>query len=173
MFERNKIDNAPEQNAVPIEVALIDGTIVKGKMFVPALKTVSDALNGAGSFIEFEPYGGERAFVAKTRLASVKLVGIPKAPNLKARTSDIDSFDPHVVLGLMAGATREEIHAAYVRLARAYHPDRYAMAELPQEVREYLAIMARRVNAAYAALEVPEKKKALRQEPVFTTTARM
>ena len=58
------------------------------------------------------------------------------------------------------------------RLAKAYHPDRYATAELPAEVRDYLAAMARRINAAHAALEVPLKKQAVRQEPVFTSPGR-
>jgi hypothetical protein len=172
MFERNKIDNAPDQNAVPVEVLLTDGETVKGKMFVPALKTVADALNGSGGFIEFEPYGGERSFLGKAQLASLKPVGVPRAPSLKARTHDIDGFDPHVVLGVTADATRAQIHGAYVQLARAYHPDRYATAELPDEVRDYLSIMARRINAAYAALEVPEKKRKLRQEPVFSSGSR-
>jgi hypothetical protein len=32
--------------------------------------------------------------------------------------------------------------------------------------------MARRVNAAHAALELPEKRKALQQEPIFTSPGR-
>jgi hypothetical protein len=32
--------------------------------------------------------------------------------------------------------------------------------------------MARRINAAHAALDVPERKKAARAEPVFTTPPR-
>ncbi len=54
-----------------------------------------------------------------------------------------------------AGASRDEVRQAYLRLAKAYHPDRYASVELPEEVRDYLSAMARRVNAAHAALETP------------------
>jgi hypothetical protein len=172
MFERNKIDNIPETSAVPIEVLLTDGTVTKGKLLIPVGRTVADALNGPGSFIEFEPYGGERSFLAKTQLASVKLIGVPKLPNLKARVTDIDGFDPFAVLGLPAKAARDEVRAAYFTLAKVYHPDRYATAELPEEVRDYLAAMARRINTAHAALEVSEKRKAVRVEPVFTSPAR-
>jgi hypothetical protein len=35
-------------------------------------------------------------------------------------------------------------------------------------VRDYLAVMARRINAAYEALEVAQKKQADRQAPIFT-----
>ena len=44
--------------------------------------------------------------------------------------------------------------------------------ELPDEVRDYLAAMARRINAAHAALEVTRQKQAARAEPIFTTPAR-
>ena len=41
----------------------------------------------------------------------------------------------------------------------SYHPDRYAQADLPNEVREYLAAMARKINAAFAALETADKAR--------------
>ena len=172
MFERNKIDNVPDTISVPVEITLADGTIAKGKLLAPIGKTVADALNGGGGFVEFEPYGGDRSYLAKAQLASVKLVGVPKAQNLSARVKDIDGFDPYAVLRLAEGASRDEIRQAYFALAKAYHPDRYATAELPQEVRDYLSAMARRINAAHAALEVPERKKAMRAEPIFTTPPR-
>ena len=59
MFERNRVDNISEER-VPVEIALADGTTTKGKLLVPTGKTVADALNGTGGFIEFEPYGGEK-----------------------------------------------------------------------------------------------------------------
>jgi hypothetical protein len=172
MFDRNKIDNVPGLGGIPVEVALLDSTIARGKLLVPMGKGVADILNGAGAFIEFEPYGGERSFLAKAQLASVKPVSVPKAPNLGARLSDPGGFDPYAVLGLTAGASREELRQAYFRLAKAYHPDRYATAELPEEVRDYLAAMARRINAAHAALEVPLKRQAQLEEPIFTSPGR-
>jgi hypothetical protein len=172
MFERNRVDNVPETNSIPVEVAFADGAVAKGKLLVPLGKSVADALNGTGSFVEFEPYGGERTYVAKAQLASVKLVGVPRLPNLEARLVDHDGFDPHRILGLSAAASREEVRTAYFMLAKAYHPDRYATAELPTEVRDYLAAMARRINAAHAALEVPQKRQAARAVPIFTSAGR-
>ena len=172
MFDRNRSDYIPEPNAVPVEAALADGTTARGKVLVPMGKSLADVLNGVGGFLEFEPYGGERGFLAKAHLASVTPAGIPRAPNLGARLGDAGGFDPHVVLGLAAGASREELRQAYFRLAKAYHPDRYATAELPEEVRDYLAAMARRINAAHAALEAPLKRQAAREEPVFTSPGR-
>jgi hypothetical protein len=172
MFDRNRNDRASETSAVPVEIAFADGTAAKGKLLMPLGKTVADVLNGSGSFIEFEPYGGERSFVAKAQLASVRLVGVPKVPNLEARLVDIDGFDPQNILGVKVGAIRDDIRSAYFALAKTYHPDRYATAQLPEEVRDYLAAMARRINAAHAALEAPQKKQAVRAEAVFTTPAR-
>jgi DnaJ-class molecular chaperone len=70
------------------------------------------------------------------------------------------------------GAARDEIREAYVAFANAYHPGRYANVDLPRKVSDCLAAMARRVNAAHAALEVPEKRRAVQQEPIFTSPGR-
>jgi len=172
MFERSKVDSVPDQTAMPVEAVFVDGTVARGKLSVPATKSMGDVLNGPGGFVEFEPYGGERSYVAKAQVASIKMLGVPKLPNLNARLRDLDGFDPFAVLGVTRGATREEIRAAYFALAKSYHPDRYATAELPTEVIEYLFAMARRVNAAHAALNVEQKNKAVRAEPVFTSPGR-
>jgi hypothetical protein len=172
MFERTRIDNVPDLTAMPVEAVFVDGTIVRGKLMVPTTKSIADLLNGSGAFLEFEPYGGERNYIAKAQIASIRMLGVPKLPNLTARLKDYDGFDPFAVLGIKPGATREDIRQAYFALAKSYHPDRYANAELPSEVIEYLFAMARRINAAHAALNVEQKKQAARAEPVFTTPSR-
>ena len=133
MFERSKIDNVPEPSAVPVEVTLLDGSVLKGKVLVPMGKVLSDALNSSGPFLEFEPYGGDRRFVAKAQIAALKLVGIPKAGTLNVRGAD--AFDPHAILGIPATASWDEVRQSYHKLAKLYHPDRYASASLPDEVR--------------------------------------
>ena len=172
MFERTRIDNIPEPSAVPVEVTLVDGSMLKGKVLVPVGKVLSDALNSSGPFIEFEPYGGDRRFVAKSQIAALKPIGVPKAGSLKMRAG-ADIFDPHSILGVPATAAWDEIKQSYHKLAKLYHPDRYASAALPDEVGEYLANMVRRVNAAYAALDVPQAEKVAvpppRPAPVYTT----
>lgn len=177
MFERTRIDNVPEPSAVPVEMTLLDGSVLKGKVLVAVGKVLADVLNSSGPFIEFEPYGGDRRFVAKGQMAALKLVGIPKAGNLNARNG-ADAFDPHAILGLSQDASWDDIKQSYHKLAKLYHPDRYASASLPDEVGEYLANMVRRVNAAYAALDVPQvEKKAApatqRSQPIYTTGMRV
>jgi hypothetical protein len=125
-------------------------------LVVPATQAPLDAINSPGAFLEFVPYAGEPRLIAKSTIASIKLVGVPRAPQLHSRSPHED-FDPHMILGISAEATWEEVRAAYLQLSKAYHPDRYSSALLPTEVADYLETMARRINAAYAALETTEK----------------
>ncbi len=177
MFERNKVDNQSEQTGVSIEAHLEDGSVIKGKVAIPQHKSVYDVLNGQAAFLEFEPFEGERRFIAKASVRSVKLLPVARGANLHARLRDADAFDPHTILGLTRAASWDDIKSAYHRLAKLYHPDRYSAAELPPEVRDYLAGMTRRVNAAYAALEAPQQIKrqasAARAEPIYTSPSRV
>jgi hypothetical protein len=174
MFERNKIDNVPEPSAVPVEITLTDGTQVKGKLMVAAGKTLGDVLNGTGAFIEFEPYGGDKRYMAKAQIDQLRPVGVPRGQNINHRSRD--EFDPHQILGLAPDSDWEAVRQAYLQLSKTYHPDRYASAMLPAEVTEYLSVMARRINAAYAALEVPHqvvKQAAVRAStPIYTSQPR-
>lgn len=157
MFERGRIDNRPEPISVPVELELMDGTEAKGKLMVASGHAPLDAINNSGGFVEFVPYAGEPRLIAKATIASIKLVGVPRAPHLKPRSGLTDEFDPHAILAIPHDSTWEQVRAAYVQLSKAYHPDRYSSAALPAEVADYLETMARRVNAAYAALETKEK----------------
>jgi DnaJ-class molecular chaperone len=106
----------------------------------------------------------------------VRILQVPKGVNLAARLRDLDGFDPWQILNLERGTSWEETRTAYHRLAKIYHPDRYATAELPEEVKNYLSGMARRVNAAYSALEAAQAQKrqyaGLKQEAVYTSGPR-
>jgi DnaJ domain len=175
MFDRSKTDAHADQPAVAVEVTFDDARTVKGKMMVPVQKGIVDVLNNANPFVEFEPYGGERQFVLKTSLKAVKPIGGVRVASLQARLRDADSFDPHAILGIAGTASWDEIKSAYHARAKVYHPDRYNTAELPTEVRDYLASMSRRVNAAFAALEEPHREKkaatANRATPIYTSGA--
>ena len=74
---------------------------------------------------------------------------MPPAPDLWAGPTEGAGFDPFAVLGVAPELARDDAREAYLRLAKTYHPDRYASADLPREVRDYLAVMVRRINAAH------------------------
>ncbi len=179
MFERVKVDNvsAVHTVAIPVEVTLDDGRSLRGKFLAPQGRGIVELLNGGVQFLEFEPYGGERSLIAKTSIKAVKLVNVPGNGQISRRANEIDTFDPYAELGVRAGASFDEVKSAYHRKAMIYHPDRYATAELPPEVREYLAATVRRINAAFAALEVPQlvvkKANAERAEAVYTSRPRV
>lgn len=177
MFERNRIDNALQQMNVPAEITLTDGTMLKGKFVIQAARSIYEVLNGETKFLEFETYGGEKSLIAKSTIAAINLVSAPAAGGLRARLRDEQDFDPYAVLGLASGAGWEQVRAGYLRLSKLYHPDLYSSVALPDEVRDYLAAMSRRVNAAYRALEAPQqvakRATAAKAAPIFTSPARV
>lgn len=177
MFERTRVDNSLQQMTVPVEVTLADGTLLKGKFIITAARSIYDVLNGDTKFLDFEDYSGKRTLLAKTSIAAITLTSAPPAGGLKARMLDGGDFDPHGVLGVAPGAMWDDIRAAYLKLSKTYHPDLYSSIALPDEVRDYLAAMARRVNLAYCALEVPQQaaKRATieKAKPVFTSPQRL
>lgn len=177
MFERNRIDttNQSQQSAVPAEVTFDTGEVSRGKFHISVTRTFADTLNADSPFLEYEPYGEGRRFIAKASIRNVKLVAVPGQISLQNRVRDHDSFDPHAVLGIERKAEWADIRAAFVAQSKVYHPDRYASTDLPPEVRDYLSAMSRRVNVAYAALEGRQqtvKAVAQRPEPVFTSQPR-
>ena len=158
MFERNRSD-VQEQVAVAVELVLDDGSIVTGKLMIATSRSVFDVLNGPALFVDFEPYEGERRFIAKASVKAVKLLAGAKPLNLAQKSRDLDGFDPHTTLGVKAGAEWEDVRTAYLTLAKAYHPDRFATVDLPPEVSAYLSGMLRRVNSAYSALEMAHQAR--------------
>lgn len=176
MFERNKIDTHCEKGTISAKITLDDGRQLTGKFVIPINKSIFDILNGSGGFIEFEAFNGEAELIAKRALRSVKLLSVPRSENLQAKLRSLDGFNPHNILGVARGASREEIHSAYLKLARIYHPDRYSTAQLPDEISSYLSTMARRINAAYDALETQyidsKKGRHPRNTAIFTSPSR-
>ena len=173
MFERNRAE-AQEYASVAVEIVVDDGAIVAGKLFISASRSVFEVLNSAALFVDFEPYEGERRFLAKASLKSVKLLAGAKPLNLAQKARDLDSFDPQAILGVQAGAPWDEVRSAYLSLAKIYHPDRFATAELPTEVAAYMSGMLRRINAAYSALEVAHQARRAMpvQRAIYTSAAR-
>jgi hypothetical protein len=177
MFERTKVDGGAGDaiSGISVALSLMDGTEIKGRLAVPQGRSLADALNGPMPFVEFEEFDGPRQFLAKHAIGGVRVINGGRGQSLP-RMRDAEGFDPHSTLGLPLGAPFEDVRAAYLRKAKAYHPDRYANAELPEEVKSYLEAMARRINAAFAALEAPRQESrqnpVRRITPIYSTPAR-
>lgn len=177
MFERNRVDSGVMQVVtLPAEIELDNGAVLAGKFITNAARTFLEILNSPSQFLEFEPYGEERMFLAKSSIRSMRLVQVPGPQGLDQKQRETGGFDPFAVLGLAKPTSWDEVRQAYVRLSKSYHPDRFNTVELPDEVRSYLEATARRINVAYAALEkthIADKARANgRSEPVFTSAPR-
>ncbi len=61
-----------------------------------------------------------------------------------------DNYDPYSLLGIPHNATQEEIRAAYLQLAKQHHPD--ISHDDNNEIMKW-------INAAYDAINTPEKKR--------------
>jgi hypothetical protein len=155
MFERNRIEHQGEAHKKGhlVEVLLSDGGVLKGKIYVSVTKTLADELNGTAAFLEFHAVSGERTLLSKSRIATVTSIEMPKADQLDRTLQQAEGFDAYGVLRIARGASLEEIKSAYHRLAKSYHPDRFAATELPPEMADYVAAMSRRLNLAYALLQ--------------------
>lgn len=172
MFERNRSD-VQEQGSIAVEIVLDDGSVVAGKLLISAMRTAFDVLNGPAQFLEFEPFEGERRFIAKSALKAVKLLAGARPLNLAQKLHDLDGFDPHMILGVKPADSWDDVRSAYLNRAKTYHPDRFANTELPVEVSNYLSGMLRRVNSAYSALEIAHQARKVistrQHEAVFVT----
>lgn len=176
MFERNKIDNAAQQMTVPAELTLEGGEVVRGRFVISSARNIFDVLNGDAHFLDFETYEGERQLIGRTTIKAVKLTAVPGANHLKGRVRETETFDPYQVLGVTTEAPFDEIRAAYLKLSKIYHPDRFHGVDLPGEVKEYLSAMVRRINAAYGVLEAPvqaaRRAAIAKARPIFTSPIR-
>ena len=155
MFDNRSKSDGP----LYVAITLTNGEEFKGKLIAPPGRTLSEVLNGATSFVEFEPFSEPKIFIAKSTLGSVAEINLAQAPRLAPRLREEAFADPFAVLGLTSAVEKEEAHRAYIELARLYHPDRFEKAGLPPEVNDYLSAMARRINAAYEAVKVALAKK--------------
>lgn len=174
MFERNRVDNVEQNTAAAVAVEITTGSseVLTGRLFLPAGRSLFDVLNSAGSFLEFEAYGGERTYIAKAAVRNVRLVGVTRAQSLAVRVRDLDGFDPYTILGVPANATFDDVKVAWHRLSKRYHPDCFANVALPDEVAEYLSVMARRVNAAFQAIETAHLSRRRAAEALGTPVGR-
>ena len=68
MFDRGNRTEGP----VSVEITLASGRQVNGKFLLPAGRTLAETLNGPSIFMEFEPVGEGRSFVAKSALHAIK-----------------------------------------------------------------------------------------------------
>jgi curved DNA-binding protein CbpA len=79
------------------------------------------------------------------------------AAEIRALEGILDELDYYRVLEVRTTAPASEIRAAYHRAARRYHPDGHR--DLPPDLRDGIARIAKRVAEAYSVLRDPRRRK--------------
>jgi len=125
-----------------VEVTLVDGSVIHGKIFVPVQGRISDTLNDERRFVPVELKDGSYLAVAKD---SIRHVSLPAA-EAKAYQGN----DPFLILGVTNKATQEELRKAYHDRCIKNHPDRIKALGLGEEFEELATQNMIRINAAYA-----------------------
>ena len=136
-------------DAHSLVITLLDGRRMRGNMMVPRDKSLADVFNMPTPFFDFEDFDQGPMVIAKSSITSLRPHTLPAADQLDKKLTQLDKSDPYRILGLAKAATKDEIRAAYLGLARLYHPDRFAAIDMPPEMAEYVDAMARRINIAY------------------------
>jgi hypothetical protein len=147
---RGPSEYLPAPKAIPVHVTLADGQALKGMLLVPMGKNVVEHINSTTPFLDFAEYNAERRYLGKSHIVSLRMdTPLTDQPVLPA----FKHFNPYEILGIAPAADSTMIRQRYLKLAKQYHPDRFGGVELPTEVATYLSAMARRINAAYAAVQ--------------------
>jgi DnaJ-domain-containing protein 1 len=145
--------NSSKTNAIRALVAMTfaDGRTDMVSVRLSLTSKLHDALNSADAFLDVVNGAGKQYFVAKSSIASVELIEVPKAGqmNMQRRTIDREQFDPYKILGVASDAEQDAIRQAYHAMVKAYHPDRFSALDLPKEMKDYAAAMLVRINLAY------------------------
>ncbi len=71
---------------------------------------------------------------------------------IKATNLGPDAGDPYAILGLLPGATMDEVRHAWRRAAAENHPDRMLQRGAPPEFVEIARDKTAAINAAYARI---------------------
>ena len=141
------------QNAVAVTLKLTSGETEKGRLHAGITGKLSDAINKPTPFVELIGSDGTVTFIAKSNIARIDPLDVPRVDQLSKRLAEDGIPDPHSVLGIKKSAGEKDIQSAYHALAKRYHPDNFSGQELPTEVLHYVAAMFKRITTAYNELK--------------------
>lgn len=129
---------------VGVEISLLDGSVLFGRLAVPVQGRLSDVLNDGRDFVPVECADG--GFLALAKKA-IKQVSLPAAAAAVYRGDD-----PHRILGVRENVTLEELRKAYHQLCATHHPDRIRGLGLGADYEQLATQTMARINSAYAQL---------------------
>ncbi len=155
MFDRGTAPSRSETDtkAIHVRVELAGGVERFGIVRVPADKSLDAVLAREDGFLRFEHCTGEPAHLGKKHIVAIEPFEPPACDELTVGHKRFEAVNPYDVLGVREGASLADVRAAYLAMAKKYHPDHYAQIELPSEVAAYFSSVARRLNLAYDLIE--------------------
>jgi len=128
--------------SIPVEIQMVDGSNLSGKVWVPIQGRLTDMLNDERHFIPLESRDG--AFIALAKSAIKQLV-MPNTEAPSCRGNDAWS-----ILGVREGISPDELKRVYHRLCAHNHPDRIKGLGLGPEYEELATQNMIRLNTAYS-----------------------
>jgi DnaJ-domain-containing protein 1 len=140
----NSNSRTVHKTGVLADIHLTDGSVLRGKLFMPQQGRLSDVLNDDRMFLPIENMDGTPLALAKTSIKQVSLPGPDAAP--------YRGNDPYTILGVVKGVSLEKLKDAYHRLCLLNHPDRIRGLGLGADYQDLGTKNMTRINGAYAEL---------------------
>ncbi len=128
-----------------------------GRFFLDAPETLEHVLDGLFSIAAADGMLHEAELVYLRRVSDIFGFDEARFEQIAAQHVDFDQgSDPYMVLGLMPGASRDEVRRVYRRLVAEHHPDRLIAKGVPEEL---IGVATRRmaaINQAYQQIMRPK-----------------
>ncbi|MGI9465425.1 MAG: J domain-containing protein [Aestuariivirgaceae bacterium] len=141
------------QKGFAISLKLSSGETLMGELVAGMSGKLADTLNKSDPFVELLQGDGTSVLIAKSAIAQIAPVQVPRTDQLTKRLAKDGLPDPYTVLGISKSAGGLDIQSAYHALARRYHPDHFSGREMPPEVLQYVSAMFQRITTAYNSLK--------------------
>jgi DnaJ-domain-containing protein 1 len=138
----NGTARALPKSPVLVEVALTDGSVFHGNIFVHRQARLTDVLNDDRQFLPVQTTDGKYLAIAKSFIRQVTLTS--------SESTAYKGTDPYKILGVQEGVSLEDLKRAYHQLCLANHPDRIRGFGLSPEYQELGTKNTARINEAYA-----------------------
>lgn len=141
---------------IHVQIQNMEGETTKCFLVVNINEQLHENINGTNIFLELEDELGQKSYMNKNALMSIEevmtvaeVVEVEGSRMVGDTSSQFFSTDPYIVLGVHRKAGDEEVRSAYHQLARNYHRDRLAAANLPPEMMIHAEEVLKRITSAY------------------------
>jgi DnaJ-domain-containing protein 1 len=161
----NKNDASAYQKKIRVLITLRNGERHPMAVLCAAHKNLRDVITDESAFLEVEGQQSASGFLLKADIHRIEPEAKAEAPStvspLRGAGEDtrFDAEDPYIVLGVPRHITEDALKHIYYDLARAYHPDKFCGAGLPDDIVRFGSRILARINAAYDAIMLERQHK--------------